>query len=169
MQEKLRRFYTKHNVLSFIFVLLLIMTIGMSIKVITSYRPTISYYLNQDANPTKEEQEILDILTRRLSEDDYNNVIKKGADSAKNTQYLEIGKCIPRPRIISVKVNSNLVIHNSDKEPHNLALGINRFVTINPGETKRVLLDFIPYVPSLSPYGCDDSSGPVGALYVTAP
>jgi len=168
MQEKLRRFYTKHNVLSFIFVLLFIMTIGMSIKVISSYRPTISYYLNQDAKPTKEEQEILNSFTRRLSENEFLEINVKGESLSKSSPYLEIGNCTPHPRIIKVTYNKNIVVHNSSSDPHNLSLGLNKFVTIKPGESKEILLDFINYVPSVYPFGCDDSNGPVGAFYITA-
>lgn len=162
--------FTKNVKISLIiFILLSLVTLFTGIKVVLAYLPTIQYFLNINSKPTAHETRILEQTGKKLTESENKTLFNDVKNSSKKYPYLEIAKCIPRPRVMHIEANTYLLVHNADSQIRHLSFGPDKKYEILPGETKGILVNFIRYVPAYLAYGCDSHPKAVGILYVTSP
>lgn len=163
----LQRFFKRSTLLLYVFITLGIINALLVVIVVREYQPTIEFYLHLNSKPSKEVAEILGSYSNKLSEEAFKELNQRSKILAKESDYLEIGDCIPRPFIMKATWNSLLKVRNSGDQIHSLSFGENITMQVKPGETKQILVDFSNYVPSAYPFGCDNSAGPAGILYIT--
>jgi len=167
-------FFTTHHhlknrviILFAIFSLLFIITVSVSIDLARYYFPTILYLTKQTPEISSEEKNILDSVSKKITIKEFEEATKKAEPLAKKTEYIETGDCNLYPAITHARVNSSLYFRNSSKQIRFITFTKEVSFSLKPGETKYILLDFIHYVPSVVGFGCDSSTSPKGALYVT--
>ncbi len=167
--KKIITSFKKANITLTIFILLSLGTLVVGTKVVLAYLPTIQYFLNINSKPSSQEARILEKMGKKLSETENKNLFNDVKNSSRNYPYLEIAKCIPRPRIMHIEANTYLLVHNADNQIRHISFGPDKKYAIYPGETKGILLNFFPHIPAYIAYGCDSHPNAVGIIYATSP
>ncbi len=96
-----------------------------------------------------------------LDKSAYSALVQK---YAKESDYLDIGKCNPTPLVIKVKVGNTIKLRNQDTSDHTLSLSSQKGFLVSAGETREIKIDFFPNGQGIYSYGCDASPKSVGVF-----
>ncbi|MBI3342240.1 hypothetical protein HY024_03910 [Candidatus Curtissbacteria bacterium] len=83
---------------------------------------------------------------------------------AQQSDYLDIGKCAPKPLVFKITVGDFVNLRNLDTVDHTLSFNPETQFLVAAGTTRQVKADFFKIGPGVYAYGCDKSSQAVGIL-----
>lgn len=155
------------KVIALIIFLVLFSLLGfIALKLINANLPAIQFFLNPTHKLSSTEQLMLKRARRNPSAIEFKALYQSVVKIAYPTPYIEIGRCAPYPLVARIPLDSYMTFTNSDTKSHTLTFKGDEEITLQPKESKSVLINFHRLIPAPYGYKCDNSPYPVGILFI---